>query len=235
MTSCCVCVWVGAVGQATWRGYSSAHLEMDDVNGIRAKAGLVAILLIGGMAACGDDGDSDAGASGNGRPEADSSGSTGRDEATDSGNEPGDATALDGEASETVSADDIDPCALLEPSEVGTHFAEDATISEGEAQDLVDESGSLCDWDVTGTDSYDRLVVKVTTLSAQPYGSFDRWSDIMFTDPRELGGIGDDAVVTSDGTELWVIVGDIMVGIDGLDEGSEQGLEELALLALDRL
>lgn len=218
-------------------------LEMGDVIRTRVKAGLVAILLVGGLAACGDDGDAaDNGNAGgtfpsDSAPDEGTVGGDGRDEASDVGSEPGGradgATGPGDEASGTADLSGIDACALLEQSEVQAYIGEGADIGQSEPNDLARGQGVLCGWPVVGTFGTVRLTV--AHAGGDLWDSFDEMRDLMYNDTEDVEGIGDAAFLTSDGIELWFLVGDVTVGIDGVEEGSEEGLVELAHLVFDRL
>lgn len=186
----------------------------------RATSGLVAMLLVGAMA-CGDDGDTDVG----------SPGSSGQDDASEVGDfgDPG------GEASE--SEDDIDPCSLLEVSDIEAQFGELGTFAEGESL------GPTCTWDLATRDDFstDGMDLSVSTaLSNRPIEA--EFDDLRETseDPVDIAGVGDDAFMASLGNSLRVLSGDHIMALnivieDSDIEGEQEKLEALAQLVIDRL
>lgn len=186
--------------------------------GTRATSGLVAMLLVGAMA-CGDNGDSDAG----------SPGSSDQDDASDVGDfgGPGD------EASEA--GDDIDPCSLLEVSDIEAQFGEFGTFAEGESL------GPTCTWDLAGADfSTDSMNVSArTALGNGPIeNEFDDLRENY--DGVDIDGVGDAAFMSPSSNGLSFLSGDYIVSIniiieDSDIEGEQEKLEALAQLIIDRL
>lgn len=190
-------------------------------------AGLAVLLLVGATAACGDDGDTDAAS-------PDTGGEAG---ATDYEDE---RAALEAERDRVR---DIDPCSLLEISEIEAEvpeLTENGSLGEGEA------TGESCMWQYhADSDSffdeegqYAQVTRQVAHLPHQAGRSvMDDMRDDIYTEAVDVEGIGDDAFLTEPGSgTLWFLSGEIILSVHVPETGDRQAaLEALAPLVLGRI
>ncbi|HEY3142369.1 MAG TPA: hypothetical protein VGJ86_14620 [Acidimicrobiales bacterium] len=178
--------------------------------GLKARAGMVTLLLLVGAAACGDD---------------DADGTAGAGPANGPGGaKPGNAGG--GESS------DGDACSLLEVQEIEAEFGDRGAVADGEVL------GFSCSWEVGDVADEGYGAVAVTSALGNPSAE-QALAEIheISSNQVEVDGIGDQAFLGSD--SLWFRSGDQVLSVSGSFitevDGMQEKLTSLAQHMLDRL
>lgn len=180
--------------------------------------GLLVLVLAVGLAAagCGDDGD-------------------------DEGDEPG-GIPEDVEEVEDITGDapDVDPCSLLEVSEIDAEFGAQGTVLDGQDQ------GDQCLWEVgedqtaLGTGTVSVFVQYVNPeLPIDPIEDIFAGQQASYADSAPVDGIGDEAYFEPNGATVNVRSGDLIWFVQAAFipqvDGVQEKLEALAGLVAGRL
>ena len=178
---------------------------------------LVLVLAVGlAVAGCGDDGD-------------------------DEGDEPG-GIPEDVEEVEDITGDapDVDPCSLLEVSEIDAEFGAQGTVLDGQDQ------GDQCLWEVgedqtaLGTGTVSVFVQYVNPeLPIDPIEDIFAGQQASYADSAPVDGIGDEAYFEPNGATVNVRSGDLIWFVQAAFipqvDGVQEKLEALAGLVAERL